>query len=707
MYDQHSSHRRLKPKRDSADQGSSAVLEKPSRKRVTASACVACRKRKSKCDSTKPACSACTSVYNTECSYDTESEPARKASSRRPSARPDPFPSTISGLREIICGLQAQPDADTILLNQLRNVQTRLESLSAGSSTSELPPTPTASVASFAPSSYHDTPPTQYLNVPQHGQDTASFAFDSSQPCGSWFEKPIPHKLVSELFSHYVLYHHPYFPIFSVQHFLGDFRSGDTQFCSSILIYAILSMACNYWKGKIQGDHDKPARAHEFGETFAHTVQKKLFNTREASLTTIQAISILGMRQGSTGDLNGAYHWHGVALRMALSMNMHLEADAQDVEIDPIEQEVRKLTFWGVYNLEMALAIFAGKVSQISNGSIGIPKPTYSEKRDSIIVPPLKGRTYSDAELNREIHYLRYVSHFCELSKLVNEVNLSYYAPQNQINISDVYYALQRYHSWEHDLPVEFQNTDLGGAEVSYLHMYYRQVLIQLLRPFLACEPDKLGFSAKTICLDRATEIVRLWRGLKQQYKVWSLHMLVIPPLRDAAHLFLFQLHEPSAAAYLQEIIEDLRSFAFLHPLASCVVSSLHEVAIKYHVDCPKGLFDRYLQDTRNIYVPSLGTSAFTVRAKIDIETPAQHPHYHPQTQGQYQQHPASQEMGQYGVFNLAMHHPTPTYSTATEREYPQYFPDHQMSGDVIQGGYQMMHPFSGQGPGPQQPPRP
>lgn len=48
------------------------------KRRCVSTACVACRKRKSKCDGALPSCAACASVYGTECVYDPNSDHRRK-----------------------------------------------------------------------------------------------------------------------------------------------------------------------------------------------------------------------------------------------------------------------------------------------------------------------------------------------------------------------------------------------------------------------------------------------------------------------------------------------------------------------------------------------------------------------------------------------------------------------------------------------------
>jgi len=51
---------------------------RPTKRRCVSSACIACRRRKSKCDGNTPSCAACASVYHTECVYDLNSDHRRK-----------------------------------------------------------------------------------------------------------------------------------------------------------------------------------------------------------------------------------------------------------------------------------------------------------------------------------------------------------------------------------------------------------------------------------------------------------------------------------------------------------------------------------------------------------------------------------------------------------------------------------------------------
>lgn len=67
-----------KPKQRSRRKYEEVEDDAAKRRCVISTACIACRKRKSKCDGAQPACAACSSVYGSECIYDPNSDHRRK-----------------------------------------------------------------------------------------------------------------------------------------------------------------------------------------------------------------------------------------------------------------------------------------------------------------------------------------------------------------------------------------------------------------------------------------------------------------------------------------------------------------------------------------------------------------------------------------------------------------------------------------------------
>jgi len=88
------------------------------KRRCVSTACIACRKRKSKCDGALPSCAACASVYGTECVYDPNSDHRRKGVYREKTDSMKARNSTLQILIEAILNA-AEEDVPTIV-NRIR-----------------------------------------------------------------------------------------------------------------------------------------------------------------------------------------------------------------------------------------------------------------------------------------------------------------------------------------------------------------------------------------------------------------------------------------------------------------------------------------------------------------------------------------------------------------------------------------------------------
>ncbi len=78
------------------------------------SACIACRRRKSKCDGALPSCAACASVYGTECVYDPNSDHRRKGVYREKIDSMKASNSTLQILIEAILNAQEEDVYDIV-----------------------------------------------------------------------------------------------------------------------------------------------------------------------------------------------------------------------------------------------------------------------------------------------------------------------------------------------------------------------------------------------------------------------------------------------------------------------------------------------------------------------------------------------------------------------------------------------------------------
>ncbi|KAG9535784.1 hypothetical protein KCU77_g23525, partial [Aureobasidium melanogenum] len=103
------------------DTASDAPGDDSNKRRCVSSACVACRKRKSKCDGNLPSCAACAQVYNTECVYDPNSDHRRKGVYRSDA---DSIKTRNSTLQTLIHAILNYPEEDVpALVREMRTCE--------------------------------------------------------------------------------------------------------------------------------------------------------------------------------------------------------------------------------------------------------------------------------------------------------------------------------------------------------------------------------------------------------------------------------------------------------------------------------------------------------------------------------------------------------------------------------------------------------
>lgn len=180
----------------------------------------------------------------------------------------------------------------------------------------------------------------------QHSQET------SFEPSGSyWFRISQDAELIDHLLNLYFSWIHPFYTFFSKDHFLKDMQQGGTRYCSPILLNAILAVACAY--SDRPAARTEPCRPETAGDYFFEEALELNRRTDETSLTTIQAVAVMALREGSAGREHIAYRLSGKCVRMAIELGLHLMDPPGGVAgLRPIDLEIRKITFWGIFNLD-------------------------------------------------------------------------------------------------------------------------------------------------------------------------------------------------------------------------------------------------------------------------------------------------------------------------------------------------------------------
>jgi hypothetical protein len=269
---------------------------------------VPCRKRKSKCDGSTPACSACAAVYNTECVYDPNSDHRRKGVYKKDI---DNLKTRNSTLQTLIQAILNYPEDEVLsLVRQIRtceSLDTVAEAILAKEAGIEEEDEEELSVTDFAGSGQPtfesmmsgkmgelrlEDGSTRYfggtsvlLNVGSGTElDEMSSSLNNNEhyaqtedPTTSWTNVIKDREIILHLLNMYFAWHYTFFTTLSKSHFYKDFAQGcpppysgrQLRYCSPLLVNAMLALGCHFTShpaGRANREDSATAGDHFFKE---------------------------------------------------------------------------------------------------------------------------------------------------------------------------------------------------------------------------------------------------------------------------------------------------------------------------------------------------------------------------------------------------------------------------------------------------------
>lgn len=291
-----------------------------------------------------------------------------------------------------------------------------------------------------------------------------------------WFRSLQDAELVEHLLNLYFCWVHSTYPLFSRDHFLHDMGRGRSDYCSAILVNALLAFACHYSdRSQARMDPTNPATS---GEHFFSEARRLLYNVDSPSLTTVQALGVMSIRETSLGRDSNGYRLAGRCVRMALELGLHLSVIGNGLKAS--DAEVRKITFWGIFNLETMFSVGVGRVSQLPRSAADVSRPTGHGRSDDPIWKPYDDTGMaslpSAEQPARPTMFLEYMSRLNEIS---SDVVNAFYAPRERFTSRRLATTYEQYQEWHRNLPECFQIQNTTLPHVFALHMYYYDCVLQ------------------------------------------------------------------------------------------------------------------------------------------------------------------------------------------------------------------------------------
>ncbi|KAJ5370830.1 Nitrogen assimilation transcription factor nirA [Penicillium cataractarum] len=600
------------------------------KRRCVSTACIACRRRKSKCDGNLPSCAACSSVYHTPCVYDPNSDHRRKGVYKKDA---DTLRTRHTTLQTLIQALLNYEEDDAFdLVRQIRScddledvaksVIAREKGLLAAASVDaardpnedefggvdqfefELSGKMSELVLDGSRKFIGGTSNLIFLPPGSEIHESVSIneppALNDTQPVRRWTRVTEDDSLISHLLTMYFTWHYPFFTLLAKDLFYRDYIRGvSSPYCSPLLVNAMLALGCHFssWRGAFAD----PLNPNTAGNQFFKEAKRLILENDEhenAKLCTVQAFALMSVREAGCGREGKGWVYSGLSFRMAFDLGLNVDAkNMGSHSLGDEEADARRITFWGCHLVDKCWSNYLGRQPQLSSSNTNVSKFEVLPREETELWSPYTdagvGHDHTQPSRTRAVAFQ--ISKLCEIS---SDLLVFFYHPaelekthQKQLELKRLSDVHTRLEAWKKELPRELDPREGQLPQVLVMHMFNQLLLIHLYRPFLKYTrtntPLPSHVSPRKICTQAASAISKLMRMYKRTYGLKQIVNIVVYIAHTACTIHLLNLPEKNAQ---RDIIHGLRNLEEMAEGWLCARRTLRILDIsasKWQVELP------------------------------------------------------------------------------------------------------------------------
>ncbi|KAF2395695.1 hypothetical protein EJ06DRAFT_571259 [Trichodelitschia bisporula] len=610
-----------------------AATDDGAKRRCVSTACIACRKRKSKCDGNLPACAACSSVYNTKCVYDPNSDHRRKGVYKKD----DKLKTRNSTLEILIEAILNFPESEVPeLVRQIRTCESldavaeavlaretgidEDDALDVGDA--QQAPFETQLSGRMAELQLEDGS-TRYIGGTSNliffpgGEEHTELAnftgteyASETEAVASWTEVTDDPKLVLHLIHMYFAWHYTFFTTLSKPLFWRDFVQGRpppgtrrrTEHCTPLLVNAMLALGCHFtaWPGS----REYPEDAATAGDHFFKEAKRLIMANDEHEkprLTTVQALALMSVREAGCGREAKGWVYSGMSFRMACDLGLNLDSGslaARDTGFSDEEVDARRITFWGCFLFDKCWSNYLGRLPQLPASVITVPKFEVFPHEDADIWAAYTDHGVNEAyaQPSRTRAVALQISALCEIS---SDLMSYFYNPTDldkskgkQSELKKLSAIHQRLEAWRRNLPRELEPKEGGLPSMLVMHMFFQLLYIHLFRPFLkytqSTSPLPQNVSPRRLCTQAAAMISKLLRLYKRSHGLRQICNIAVYIVHSACTIHLLNLPDKNARRDITHGVKELEEIAESWLCARRTLAIISILSRKWKVDLPE-----------------------------------------------------------------------------------------------------------------------
>ncbi|KAI9839328.1 MAG: hypothetical protein M1838_004392 [Thelocarpon superellum] len=392
----------------------------------------------------------------------------------------------------------------------------------------------------------------------------------------SWTSVTEDRVLIDHLLGLYFCWEYPIFSTLSKEHFMHDLAQGGTKYCSALLVNAILALGCRF--------SDRPeARADAAygattGDHFFREARRLLTQEFQPTLTTVQALGLMSIREASCGRDGAGYLFSIRSMGMALELGLHLSGGTTAPGTpSAIELDARSVTFWGCFNLHHAWSLWAGRLPQVVRAAIGVRKPFLVAEREHELWTPYVGEGEQPQSGFQQRSHVRSVQIcLCQLSELINETLFALYASDQPVTGRELVRHYTRRLEWHGALPEALRLGENSTPSVLTVHMYYHLSILLLFRPFLSFNIRHSTISPRVACAEAASSISSVLSTYRSLYTFRRVPFIVPHIVLGATIVRLLDPGATEAPAALVQGVEALTEIRACDVFADYALDVFH-----------------------------------------------------------------------------------------------------------------------------------
>ncbi|KAK4225056.1 hypothetical protein QBC38DRAFT_511316 [Podospora fimiseda] len=321
---------------------------------------------------------------------------------------------------------------------------------------------------------------------PYHAAEIYDFLVDSAEP-SKWTSVIKDNALLRNLLRAYFLHDYIWFTAFQKDYFLSDMIAGRRQFCSSLLVNAVLAIACHCDRSIT--DRVEFWNPHTLGYRFLNEA-RRLWEVEVASdkirITTIQAAILLNYVYNMNSMVQLGWGYTIKAMELARKINLFKRPDNWET-MDPRLRSGRDFTAWCLFEWQSHCTYFLFQ-PPLQDTPPEAPLP------DTAHEPAWYGEVWLKYALEPSLYPYNFAQFFkakSELRVILNDIGricygLTRLTPLYLPPLEKVAVLYERLKDWYGRLPESLLARKIVFSAQLKLHMHYHHAIITLLQPLLS-----------------------------------------------------------------------------------------------------------------------------------------------------------------------------------------------------------------------------